>query len=93
MLVRLANPTWSTRHDEAFNSKPPLLDFPSQAMPDKPNFVRASFGPPLISFLGKHGLTIRWGPKSSVALATTYVDERVRMGLLARLFIFFAAFT
>ncbi|CAN0180945.1 unnamed protein product, partial [Ectocarpus fasciculatus] len=48
-----------------------------KAIPDKPNFVKASFGPPLINFLGKHGLTIRSGPKSSVRLAATYVDERV----------------
>lgn len=49
-----------------------------QVMPDRPNFVRASFGPPLINFLGRRGLTVRSGPKSSVALSATYVDERVR---------------
>ncbi|CAN0118158.1 unnamed protein product, partial [Ectocarpus sp. 13 AM-2016] len=53
-----------------------------KAIPDKPNFVKASFGPPLINFLGKHGLTIRSGPKSSVRLAATYVDERVSARLL-----------
>lgn len=47
----------------------------SQAVPDRPNFVKASFGPPLINFLG---LTIESGPKSSVNLAATYVDDRVR---------------
>lgn len=54
-----------------------------QAMPERPNFVRASFGPPLLNFLGRRGVTIRAGPKSSVALAATYVDERVRSMLFA----------
>ena len=49
----------------------------TQAIEDRPNFVRASFEPPLLNFLGKHGLTFRVGPKSSVALAATYVDDRV----------------
>jgi len=55
-----------------------FVRFPlSKAIPDRPNFVKASFGPPLINFLGKHGLTIESGPKSSVNLAATYVDDRV----------------
>lgn len=47
-------------------------------MDDRPNFVRANFEPPFVNLLGKRGLTFRLGPKSSVALAATYVDERVR---------------
>lgn len=49
----------------------------TQEIPDRPNFVKASFGPPLLNFLGKRGITIQSGPKSSVRLAATYVDDRV----------------
>eukprot|EP00904_Undaria_pinnatifida_P001096 jgi/Undpi1/10988/HiC_scaffold_30.g13289.m1 len=51
-----------------------------EAMPERPNFVRASFGPPLLNILGRRGLTVRAGPQSSVALAATYVDDRIRLG-------------
>ena len=43
--------------------------------------VRAYFDPPRIVF-GKHGriFNIHLGPKSSVILDTTYIDDRVRIG-------------
>ncbi|CAM9731826.1 unnamed protein product [Scytosiphon promiscuus] len=61
-----------------------------EAIPDRPNFVKASFGAPLVTFFGKRGLTIQSGPKSSVQLAATYVDERIRLGKGGRgsLFVF-----
>lgn len=49
-----------------------------QAIPDRPNFVRASFERPWLNLFGKNGLTFRLGQKSIVTLGTTYVDERVR---------------
>eukprot|EP00903_Cladosiphon_okamuranus_P009275 g8850.t1 len=57
---------------------------------DQPNFVKASFGPPLLNLLGKRGVTIQSGPKSSVRLAATFVDDRVRLGKGGRgsLFVF-----
>lgn len=48
-----------------------------KSIPDRSNFVKASFGPPLLNFLGKRGITIQAGPNSSVRLAATYVDDRV----------------
>ncbi|CAM9133964.1 unnamed protein product, partial [Hapterophycus canaliculatus] len=61
-----------------------------EAMPDRSNFVKASFGAPLVNVFGKHGLTIQSGPTSSVQLAATYVDERIRLGKGGRgsLFVF-----
>jgi hypothetical protein len=41
-------------------------------------WVRASFEKPKLSLLGLPALTI--GPTSSVVLATTFLDSRVRLG-------------
>lgn len=50
--------------------------------------VKASFNPPGISVAG--GPKLRIGPKSSVVLSTTYLDDRVRLGVGSRgsLFVF-----
>lgn len=50
--------------------------------------VKASFGPPGISVAG--GPKLRIGPKSSVVLSTTYLDDHVRLGKGSRgsLFVF-----
>ncbi|GAX74034.1 hypothetical protein CEUSTIGMA_g1484.t1 [Chlamydomonas eustigma] len=55
---------------------------------DDDESVSVYFDPPILSFAGK--LHLRIGPKSSVQLATTYLDERIRVGLGSRgsLFLF-----
>ena len=59
-----------------------------QALKDSGDTVRVQFEPPELS-LGS-ALSLRIGPPSSVQLATTYLDERVRLGLGSRgsLFVF-----
>eukprot|EP00240_Pyramimonas_obovata_P005881 CAMPEP_0118921330 /NCGR_PEP_ID=MMETSP1169-20130426/661_1 /TAXON_ID=36882 /ORGANISM="Pyramimonas obovata, Strain CCMP722" /LENGTH=337 /DNA_ID=CAMNT_0006862043 /DNA_START=68 /DNA_END=1081 /DNA_ORIENTATION=- len=45
---------------------------------DQKLWVRAKFEPPQIAFMGLPSVSI--GPKSSVVLATQYLDERIRLG-------------
>ncbi|KAL4445848.1 hypothetical protein ABPG77_009047 [Micractinium sp. CCAP 211/92] len=49
---------------------------------DRKDTVKVFFEPPVLSLPG--GVHIRIGPPSSVVLKTTYVDERVRLGLGSR---------
>ncbi len=59
-----------------------------QAMEDDGDTARVQFEPPELS-LGS-AVSLRIGPPSSVQLTTTYLDERVRLGVGSRgsLFVF-----
>ncbi len=55
---------------------------PCPAQPPDHLVLQVFFEPPVLSLPG--GVHIRIGPPSSVVLKTTYVDERVRLGLGSR---------